>query len=144
MSRRTELGTKAIIDSPVSDADRAVATGVPAPGSRNGTYNPFVRIATSAPTRIDLAGGTIDIWPLYLFHSGAQTVNAAISIRTYARVEPRDDDRIVIHSEDTQATVEADDWPALRNESRLRLLSLLVHFFEARGLTLTTHSESPA
>jgi D-glycero-alpha-D-manno-heptose-7-phosphate kinase len=103
-----------------------------------------VRIVTSAPTRIDLAGGTIDIWPLYLFHPGAQTVNAAITVRTHARIEPRDDDRIVIHSEDTQATVEADDWRALRTESRLRLLSLLVHFFEARGLTLTTHSESPA
>jgi hypothetical protein len=30
-----------------------------------------VTIDTSAPTRIDLAGGTIDIWPLYLFHPGA-------------------------------------------------------------------------
>ena len=35
-------------------------------------------IVSSAPTRIDLAGGTIDIWPLYLFHDGAATVNAAI------------------------------------------------------------------
>ena len=103
-----------------------------------------MRIVTSAPTRIDLAGGTIDIWPLYLFHPGAQTVNAAISIRTHARIEPRADDRIVIRSEDTQVTVEADDWTTLRDEPRLRLLSLLVHFFEARGLTLTTHSESPA
>jgi D-glycero-alpha-D-manno-heptose-7-phosphate kinase len=38
-----------------------------------------VRITASAPTRIDLAGGTIDIWPLYLFHPGAQTLNVAIS-----------------------------------------------------------------
>jgi D-glycero-alpha-D-manno-heptose-7-phosphate kinase len=37
-----------------------------------------------APTRIDLAGGTIDIWPLYLFHEGAQTLNAAISLRAHA------------------------------------------------------------
>jgi D-glycero-alpha-D-manno-heptose-7-phosphate kinase len=103
-----------------------------------------VRIVTSAPTRIDLAGGTIDIWPLYLFHPGAQTVNTAITIRTHARIEPRSDSRIVIRSEDTQVTVEADDWTALRDEPRLRLLCLLVHFFEARGLTLTTHSESPA
>ena len=45
---------------------------------------PRVPIVTSAPTRIDLAGGTIDIWPLYLFHPGAQTLNAAISIRARA------------------------------------------------------------
>ncbi len=40
-----------------------------------------MHIDASAPTRIDLAGGTLDIWPLYLFHDGAQTLNAAISLR---------------------------------------------------------------
>lgn len=103
-----------------------------------------MHIATSAPTRIDLAGGTIDIWPLYLFHTGAQTLNAAISIRTRAAVEDRADGRIVIRSEDTGATVEADHWRELRDRRELRLLSLLVHFFEVGGITLTTHSESPA
>jgi D-glycero-alpha-D-manno-heptose-7-phosphate kinase len=103
-----------------------------------------VRIQTSAPTRIDLAGGTIDIWPLYLFHPGALTINAAISLRARARIESRTDSRIVIHSEDTDRTVEADDWRALRDEQGLRLLSLLVHFFEASGITLTTSSDSPA
>lgn len=101
-------------------------------------------IETSAPARIDLAGGTIDIWPLYLFHPGAQTLNAAISIRARARVEPRSDSRIVIRSTDTGRAVEADDWQALRENRDLRLLSLIAHFFEARGVTLTTSSESPA
>ena len=50
-----------------------------------------VRITASAPTRIDLAGGTIDIWPLYLFHHGAQTLNAAISLRAHVEITPRDD-----------------------------------------------------
>jgi D-glycero-alpha-D-manno-heptose-7-phosphate kinase len=103
-----------------------------------------VLIETSAPTRIDLAGGTIDIWPLYLFHAGEQTLNAAISLRAKARVEPRSDSRIVIRSEDTGRTVEADDWTALRDNRELRLLSLIVHFFETRGVSLTTTSESPA
>jgi len=103
-----------------------------------------VRIATSAPTRIDLAGGTLDIWPLYLFHPGAQTVNAAISLRAHASVEARDDARIVIRSVDTGVTVEADHWRELRDRRELRLLSLLCHFFEAHGITLTTQSESPA
>jgi D-glycero-alpha-D-manno-heptose-7-phosphate kinase len=103
-----------------------------------------VSVETSAPTRIDLAGGTIDIWPLYLFHPGAQTINAAISIRAHARIEPRDDGRIVLRSEDTNTTVDATGWRELRADTRLRLLSLLVHFFEADGITLTTRSESPA
>ena len=99
---------------------------------------------TSSPTRIDLAGGTIDIWPLYLFHQGAQTINAAISLRAEARIEPRTDGRIVLRSTDTDVTVEANTWQELRDEPRLRLLSLLAYFFEARGLTLTTTSLSPA
>ena len=107
-------------------------------------YICFVTIETSAPTRIDLAGGTIDIWPLYLFHPGAQTLNAAISLRARARLESRADNRVVIRSEDTGATVEANDWKELRDRKELRLLSLLVHFFETRGITLTTSSQSPA
>jgi D-glycero-alpha-D-manno-heptose-7-phosphate kinase len=101
-------------------------------------------LETSAPARIDLAGGTIDIWPLYLFHPGAQTLNAAISIRARARIEARSDDRIEIRSVDTNASVTADHWRDLREEPQLRLLSLLVHFFEVAGITLTTTSESPA
>jgi D-glycero-alpha-D-manno-heptose-7-phosphate kinase len=107
-------------------------------------YICFVLIETSAPTRIDLAGGTIDIWPLYLFHPGAQTLNAAISLRARARVESRSDERIVIRSEDTGGTVEASDWRELRDRRELRLLSLLVYFFQTRGITLTTSSQSPA
>jgi galactokinase/mevalonate kinase-like predicted kinase len=82
-----------------------------------------VVIETSAPTRIDLAGGTIDIWPLYLFHPGAQTLNAAISLRARARLESRTDDHIVIRSEDTGVTVEAADSKGLRDRQELRLLS---------------------
>ncbi len=113
-------------------------------GRHPGNYNCRVRIETSAPTRIDLAGGTIDIWPLYLFHPGAQTLNAAISIRAHATIEPREDGRVVITSEDTAATVSADSWQELAQPQGLRLLCLLAHAFEARGLTLTTRSESPA
>lgn len=103
-----------------------------------------MRIETSAPTRIDLAGGTLDIWPLYLFHPGAQTVNAAINLRAHAVLETRDDARVVIRSEDRDTTVDVDGWQALGNSQRLRLLSLLVHFFEGHGLTLTTSCEAPA
>jgi len=48
-------------------------------------------IESSAPTRVDLAGGTIDIWPLYLFHPGAMTVNFATSLQARVRIETNDD-----------------------------------------------------
>jgi D-glycero-alpha-D-manno-heptose-7-phosphate kinase len=103
-----------------------------------------VRVTTSAPTRIDLAGGTLDIWPLYLFHPDAQTINVAISLRARVTIDHRSDQRIVIRSLDTGAEVAADHWRELADPTELRLLSLLVHFFETRGITLTTASESPA
>jgi D-glycero-alpha-D-manno-heptose-7-phosphate kinase len=102
-----------------------------------------VRIAASAPTRIDLAGGTIDIWPLYLFHPGAQTLNAAISLRARAWIEPRPDERIELLSEDTDRTVNL-SFDQLRDDDTLPLLGRLVHRFGVHGIRLTTRGESPA
>lgn len=39
----------------------------------------------TAPLRVDLAGGTLDLWPLYLLHEEASTVNVALSLRARAR-----------------------------------------------------------
>jgi len=102
-----------------------------------------VRISASAPTRIDLAGGTIDIWPLYLFHPGAQTLHIAISLRAHAWVEPRPDDRIELISEDTDRMVNLAA-EQLRDDETLPLLARLTHRFGAHGLRLTTRGESPA
>lgn len=41
-------------------------------------------IKIKSPTRIDLAGGTLDMWPLYNFVGEALTINLAVSIYTYA------------------------------------------------------------
>lgn len=101
-------------------------------------------ITASAPTRIDLAGGTIDIWPLYLFHHGAQTLNAAISLRAHVQLTPRDDEEIEIVSEDIARRVRARSASELRDDDRLALLGRLAYAFEAKGLTMTTHGESPA
>jgi len=102
-----------------------------------------MHIKASAPTRIDLAGGTVDIWPLYLFHENAQTVNAAISLRAHAEILPRTDGRIVLESIDSSKTVEASSWEALADGDGLPLLSKLAYFFKARNLTLRTRGESP-
>jgi D-glycero-alpha-D-manno-heptose-7-phosphate kinase len=104
----------------------------------------MTRITASAPTRIDLAGGTLDIWPLYLFHQDAQTINAAISLRAHAEILPRTDGRIRLESIDTSRSVDATSWQELSDTPELPLLSKLAHFFQARNLTLRTRGESPA
>lgn len=104
-------------------------------------------IETSAPTRVDLAGGTIDIPPLFLFHEGASTVNFAVSMRAYCTIETRDDSRILLRSIDQAQEFEIalEDIDSLKDEPRLELLSKLVYFFRPEvGFTMTTRSEAPA
>jgi D-glycero-alpha-D-manno-heptose-7-phosphate kinase len=106
-----------------------------------------VIIESSAPTRVDLAGGTIDIWPLYLFHPGASTVNFAISLRAYCRIETRDDRRIILESRDRKVSFETDldAIEELIHEERLELVSKLVHFFKpTTGFHLIAESQAPA
>lgn len=104
-------------------------------------------IKSSAPTRVDLAGGTIDIPPLFLFHEGAATVNFAVSMLARVRIETRDDDRIILESVDQKERVETTlgNIAVLRDEPRLELLSKLVYFFKPNvGFYMTTQSEAPA
>ncbi len=101
-------------------------------------------VTASAPTRVDLAGGTIDIWPLYLFHPGAQTLNAAISLRARVRLEPRHDDRIVLTSRDLGVGTAPLGYDELPTCATLPLLARLAHAFGVRGVTITTDSEAPA
>ena len=44
-------------------------------------------IRASAPTRVDLAGGTLDLWPLSMLVDDAVIVNCAIDIRTGCEIE---------------------------------------------------------
>jgi len=103
-----------------------------------------VTVTASAPTRVDLAGGTLDIWPLYLFHPGAQTLNAALTIRTWARLESREDGAVVLASDDLGVSTPPLAFDALPDDTTLPLLAKLTHAFGARGLTVTTRSDSPA
>jgi D-glycero-alpha-D-manno-heptose-7-phosphate kinase len=104
-------------------------------------------IESSAPTRVDVAGGTIDIWPLYLFHQGASTVNFAINLRASCRIETRDDNRIILESRDRKVSFETklEAIEDLIREERLELISKLVHFFKPEtGFHLVAHGEAPA
>jgi len=104
-------------------------------------------IESSAPTRADLAGGTIDIWPLYLFHTGASTVNFALSLRASARIETLDDHRIILESRDRGVRLETtvDRIDDLATDDQLELVSKMVHFFRPEvGFHLIANSEAPA
>ena len=106
-------------------------------------YNARVRVHSSAPTRLDLAGGTLDIWPLYLFHDGAQTLNAAISLRAECTLTPSVDGAWHVTSEDTGATavignLDQDDAPLAH-----RLVLRLLRFFQPDPYQIVTRCGSP-
>ena len=50
--------------------------------------DPAVPVRAVVPNRIDLAGGTLDIYPLYLLVPGTRTVNAAIGITSRVEIHP--------------------------------------------------------
>ncbi len=106
-----------------------------------------LRIESRAPTRIDLAGGTLDIWPLYLYHEGALTVNVAVTRYASCVLETTQGQCIHLISRDTRRRESFASLEALARARRykLPLLAHLVRFFAPRGgLTLTTNSEAPA
>src|SRR5258708_37809308 len=108
-----------------------------------------LRIESKAPTRVDLAGGTLDIWPLYLFHPGAVTINAAITRYASCVIETRavGDKRIHLVSRDTKREESFPSFAAMVNAKRyhLPLLAEIAKFFAPPGgFTLSTDSEAPA
>src|SRR5580658_6657123 len=107
-----------------------------------------MRIEARAPTRIDLAGGTLDIWPLYLFHQPAVTLNCAINLYASCTIETyRSSKRIKLISLDTRQREEFASCRALASATRYRLPLLaqfVKHFRPWQGLTVTTHSQAPA
>lgn len=104
-------------------------------------------VEAQTPTRVDLAGGTIDIWPLYLFHPGAATVNFAISLYARCRIEELSDDRVILESRDRDVRFETSlgEVENLIHEERLELIAKLVHLFRPeRGFHLVADCEAPA
>lgn len=106
-----------------------------------------MKLIAKSPCRVDLAGGTLDIWPLYLNHPNAVTVNFAVNLYTNATITTRDDQRIVLESTDQKAREEFASLDELLAAKRyqLPLLAYALRWYKpAMGLNLTTHSEAPA
>ena len=94
-----------------------------------------------------MAGGTIDIWPLYLFHERAVTVNFAVDRYASCVVETRGDARILLQSRDLAGAEEFESPAALARapKYRLPLLAYLLRYFRpGTGLNVFTDSEAPA
>ena len=104
-----------------------------------------MEITATAPNRVDLAGGTTDIHPLYVLMDGGCTVNVAVNVRSRVSLRTLDESKIRIISKDMGGTLEA--WPP----AELPLdgpMGLIGRAFRAaqpeHGIEMVTLNEAPA
>ncbi|MFN3477136.1 MAG: hypothetical protein ACK4Z6_06230 [Candidatus Methylomirabilales bacterium] len=103
-------------------------------------------IVAKAPTRIDFAGGTLDIPPLYLFHPPAFTINVAISLFATVTIRPlREGIALIAQDRGREArwpSAEAISW---KGEPFLELVARLIRSFQPQvGIEVATSCQAPA
>ncbi|HET7453467.1 MAG TPA: hypothetical protein VFL12_12035 [Thermoanaerobaculia bacterium] len=100
-------------------------------------------VRVSAPARIDLAGGTLDLWPLYLLHSPAVTVNVAIDRRARVTVS-RAESGFHVASRDLGSEEHFASADAARTSGRTALVAeAALALGLAEGLRVETESAVP-
>ncbi len=119
-------------------------------------------LLSKAPTRIDLAGGTVDIWPIYLFLPDPVTINLGISLFAESELSYSPDGaaEVVLKSDDQGHELRATWGAVTRGEitppPQLELHAKLLRFFlkeriqrgmapvERGQFLLKTRAKSPA
>ncbi len=101
------------------------------------------KVIVRAPVRADLAGGTLDLWPLYLFHPGARTVNVAISYHAESEVAETGDSSIDIHLTDEQYEHSYASIHELAADPKAALIHRALEHFHLTGIRITTRTDAP-
>src|SRR3989304_4030711 len=106
-----------------------------------GGFRPF---GVVVPNRVDLAGGTLDIYPLYLLVGDAMTVNAAVAVHSKVLVRPYQSGAARLYSADFGMAVTAADTHGFSLGGKLGLLSgALRHFPAVSGVEIRVGSGAP-
>lgn len=100
------------------------------------------RVRASAPVRADLAGGTLDLWPLGLFHPGSSTVAVAVDLRVEITVGPGRAGEVALTSHDLGRTVRLAAGDTRPPQGPLGLFGRIVQAV-APGTPLSLASRSP-
>jgi len=87
------------------------------------------KIFAQSPTRVDFAGGTIDIYPLYIFENEGLTINAAIEIYNEVEITRTSKPGISIISETTGEKIYVLSKEKLNPLGRLGFLARIVRFY---------------
>ncbi|MES2769719.1 MAG: galactokinase [Bdellovibrionota bacterium] len=105
-----------------------------------------MKVIAKCPTRVDLAGGTLDLWPIFTFLGGASTINAAIDIYTQAELTKLNKPDVVIEIENTKFKKTFKDLKTLLKDKNPKLDFVrpqLEYWKPSFGFHLKTSSQSP-
>src|SRR5438552_3410305 len=101
------------------------------------------KVTVRAPVRADLAGGTLDLWPLYLFHPGSRTVNVAISYYAESEVAETGESGIEIHLTDQQYEQRYESLHEIAVDPKAALIHRVLEHFHLSGIRITTRTDAP-
>lgn len=105
-----------------------------------------MNIEVISPTRVDLAGGTLDCWPLYLFFGDCLTINLSINVFTKVVLNSREDQKVQLQIKDYNIQKEYSSLEAcLRDpDPQLSLIRTQLEYWRPiQGFELITGSDSP-
>ena len=103
--------------------------------------------SVKSPTRVDLAGGTLDCWPLYAFIGDCRTINISIDIFTSVLLELRTDSKVSVNitNLDFEKTFASKEEFMNSYEPELFLVQKAQEYYpiSGNGFHVETKSESP-
>lgn len=105
----------------------------------------MIHIEAKSPTRIDLAGGTLDLWPIHHMLKSKATVNVAVAIYSTVEIKSSDDSQYHLHSLDQSISMSGSFEEVVANQ-KLPLLGLLLSAFWGPSLpplSIKIKAESP-
>jgi len=103
-------------------------------------------VRCTAPTRIDLAGGTIDLWPIHQLLEEKATVNCAVTLPAQVDIEPSSNGKFYLQSIDQKIEVSGTFEECIRTRE-LPLLGLFLKAWwsaDLPALRIRTEARSPA
>lgn len=103
----------------------------------------MMKVTVRVPLRADLAGGTLDLWPLYLFHPTSRTVNVAIGIHAECEVSRTDDEKISLLLSDAQYERSYASIQEMKSDPKVSLLTHIVEHFNLTGVRIVTRTDAP-
>lgn len=99
-----------------------------------------MKVVARSWCRVDLAGGTLDIWPLGLLHPGAATLNLAVDLAVTAEVCRVKEGSYTVDQEDERITA---DSPAGLRRRGAGLAGVVLEALEAPACAVRLTSSSP-